>query len=38
LMGAVLAYRALYYFLPLMGGVVLYVLLERYAAGRDEGA
>ncbi|KQX87150.1 lysylphosphatidylglycerol synthase domain-containing protein [Variovorax sp. Root473] len=32
LMGAVLAYRALYYLLPLAGGVVLYLLLERYAA------
>jgi uncharacterized membrane protein YbhN (UPF0104 family) len=32
LMGAVLAYRALYYLLPLAGGLVLYLLLERYAA------
>ncbi|MCY1228617.1 Inner membrane protein YbhN [compost metagenome] len=32
LMGAVLAYRALYYLLPLAGGIVLYLLLERYAA------
>jgi hypothetical protein len=28
----VLAYRALYYLLPLMGGLVLYLLLERYAS------
>ena len=28
-MGAVLAYRALYYLLPLMGGLVLYLLLGR---------
>jgi uncharacterized membrane protein YbhN (UPF0104 family) len=32
LMGAVLAYRALYYLLPLAGGLVLYLFLERYAA------
>lgn len=32
LMGAVLAYRALYYLVPLAGGLVLYALLERYAA------
>jgi uncharacterized membrane protein YbhN (UPF0104 family) len=32
LMGAVLAYRALYYLLPLAGGVVLYLFLERYAS------
>jgi glycosyltransferase 2 family protein len=32
LMGAVLAYRALYYLLPLAGGLVLYALLERYAS------
>jgi uncharacterized membrane protein YbhN (UPF0104 family) len=32
LRGAVLAYRALYYLLPLAGGLVLYLLLERYAA------
>ncbi len=31
LMGAVLAYRALYYLLPLAGGMVLYLFLERYA-------
>jgi uncharacterized membrane protein YbhN (UPF0104 family) len=37
LMGAVLAYRALYYFLPLMGGVVLYVLLERYTTAHSAG-
>ncbi|WP_295986104.1 lysylphosphatidylglycerol synthase domain-containing protein, partial [uncultured Variovorax sp.] len=29
LMGAVLAYRALYYLVPLAGGLALYVLLER---------
>ncbi|CAN5628891.1 lysylphosphatidylglycerol synthase domain-containing protein [soil metagenome] len=33
LMGAVLAYRAVYYLLPLGGGLLLYVALERYAAG-----
>jgi uncharacterized membrane protein YbhN (UPF0104 family) len=32
LLGAVLAYRALYYLVPLTGGLVLYVLLERYAS------
>ncbi|MET3382575.1 MULTISPECIES: lysylphosphatidylglycerol synthase domain-containing protein [Variovorax] len=32
LMGAVLAYRALYYLLPLAGGLVLYLFLERCAA------
>ena len=32
LMGAVLAYRALYYLVPLAGGLVIYLLLERYAA------
>ncbi|WP_157268055.1 lysylphosphatidylglycerol synthase domain-containing protein [Azohydromonas aeria] len=31
-LGAVLAYRALYYLLPLLGGIALYLLLERYAA------
>ncbi|MDQ0069147.1 uncharacterized membrane protein YbhN (UPF0104 family) [Variovorax boronicumulans] len=31
-MGAVLAYRALYYLLPLAGGIVLYLFLERYSA------
>ncbi len=39
LMGAVLAYRALYYLLPLAGGICLYVLLERLgrsAAGAAE--
>lgn len=35
LMGAVLAYRALYYFLPLAGGLVLYAVLERYASARS---
>ena len=29
LMGAVLAYRALYYLVPLAGGVLLYLVLER---------
>jgi len=29
LMGAVLAYRALYYFLPLAGALLLYLMLER---------
>jgi hypothetical protein len=33
LMGAVLAYRAVYYLLPLGGGLLLYLALERYAAG-----
>jgi uncharacterized membrane protein YbhN (UPF0104 family) len=37
-MGAVLAYRALYYLLPLAGGVVLYLLLERYAASHPQDA
>lgn len=37
LLGAVLAYRALYYLLPLAGGVVLYLLLERYE-GRIAGS
>jgi len=32
LMGAVLAYRALYYLLPLTGGLLLYAGLERYAS------
>ncbi len=32
LLGAVLAYRAVYYLLPLLGGLLLYVVLERYAA------
>jgi uncharacterized membrane protein YbhN (UPF0104 family) len=32
LMGAVLAYRALYYLVPLLGGVALYLLLVRVAA------
>lgn len=41
LMGAVLAYRALYYLLPLAGGIAMYLLLERHASigagleGRD---
>jgi uncharacterized membrane protein YbhN (UPF0104 family) len=32
IMGAVLAYRAVYYLLPLLGGLLLYAALERYAA------
>jgi hypothetical protein len=32
LMGAVLAYRALYYLVPLVGGLVMYAALERYHA------
>jgi len=32
LMGALLAYRALYYLVPLGGGLLLYLLLERYAS------
>ncbi|MBO9647855.1 MAG: UPF0104 family protein [Variovorax sp.] len=32
LMGAVLAYRALYYLVPLGGGLLLYMLLERHAS------
>jgi hypothetical protein len=32
LLGAVLAYRVLYYLVPLASGLVLYVFLERYAA------
>ena len=31
LMGALLAYRALYYLVPLGGGLALYLVLERYA-------
>lgn len=32
IMGAVLAYRALYYVIPLAGGLAMYAFLERYAA------
>ena len=32
LLGAVLAYRALYYLVPLAGGLALFAALERYAA------
>ena len=32
LMGAVLAYRAFYYLLPLAGGLLMYAGLERYAS------
>ncbi|MEZ2297696.1 lysylphosphatidylglycerol synthase domain-containing protein [Variovorax sp. RCC_210] len=38
LMGAVLAYRALYYLLPLAGGLLLYLFLERYAASHPQEA
>lgn len=38
LMGAVLAYRALYYLLPLGGGIALYLLLERHAASHPPAA
>jgi len=37
LMGAVLAYRALYYLTPLAGGLILYALLERYASAHPPG-
>ncbi|MDO9358652.1 MAG: lysylphosphatidylglycerol synthase domain-containing protein [Polaromonas sp.] len=36
-MGAVLAYRALYYFVPLAGGVAMYLLLERFASTHPAG-
>ncbi len=32
LMGAILAYRALYYLIPLGGGLLLYAFLEHYAS------
>jgi uncharacterized membrane protein YbhN (UPF0104 family) len=35
LMGAVLAYRAVYYLLPLAGGVLFYLALERYHAAHS---
>ena len=38
LMGAVLAYRALYYLVPLAGGVLLYLVLERSFASRASAA
>jgi len=38
LMGAVLAYRALYYLLPLAGGLALYLFLERYASSHSAEA
>ena len=38
LMGAVLAYRALYYLLPLAGGLVLYLVLERCAVADHAAA
>lgn len=43
LMGAVLAYRVLYYLVPLAGGLAMYLFLERYAStheatGADVGA
>ena len=38
LMGAVLAYRALYYVVPLAGGLVMYGLLEKYATSHPAAA
>ncbi|RYX93498.1 MAG: UPF0104 family protein [Comamonadaceae bacterium] len=38
LMGAVMAYRALYYIVPLAGGLVLYGLLEKYASSHPPAA
>jgi uncharacterized membrane protein YbhN (UPF0104 family) len=38
LMGAVLAYRALYYLVPLAGGIVMYAWLERYASNQASSA
>lgn len=38
LMGAVLAYRALYYLLPLAGGVLMYGTLERLASRERSAA
>ncbi|MET3389435.1 uncharacterized membrane protein YbhN (UPF0104 family) [Variovorax sp. 1140] len=38
LMGAVLAYRALYYLVPLAGGLALYLLLERTLPAQADGA
>jgi len=38
LMGAVLAYRALYYLVPLAGGLALYLLLERSLPAQADGA
>ena len=41
LLGAVLAYRAVYYLLPMVGGLLLYGLLERHASQHpptDHGA
>jgi uncharacterized membrane protein YbhN (UPF0104 family) len=37
-MGAVMAYRALYYLVPLASGLVLYALLERYASTHPASA
>jgi uncharacterized membrane protein YbhN (UPF0104 family) len=38
LMGAVLAYRALYYLVPLASGLAMYVWLERYASNHASPA
>jgi uncharacterized membrane protein YbhN (UPF0104 family) len=38
LLGAVLAYRALYYLVPLAGGLALYLALERYASAHPPAA
>jgi uncharacterized membrane protein YbhN (UPF0104 family) len=38
LMGAVLAYRALYYLVPLGGGLLLYAALERYESRHASGS
>lgn len=38
LMGAVLAYRALYYLVPLAGGVLLYLVLERSFTSRPSAS
>jgi glycosyltransferase 2 family protein len=38
LMGALLAYRALYYLVPLGGGLLLYLLLERHASAHPPDA
>lgn len=38
LMGAILAYRALYYMVPLAGGLMLYAFLEHYASTHPASA
>ncbi len=38
LLGAILAYRALYYLVPLGGGLLLYVFLEHYASKHPPSA